>query len=65
MKKPKLKPCPFCKCSDWMAGFMTNHYAMPRHLYWIECCACNAHGPEMELIEKAKIAWNRRVRSKP
>ena len=63
--KSKLKPCPFCQRDGWTVGFRTNYYAIPRRLYWIECCACNARGPEAESVELAKLAWNRRARRKP
>lgn len=52
MPEPKLKPCPFCGCTEISASGSLD---LP------ECYACGATGPDNTIRENAGAFWNRRA----
>ena len=56
MSDVKLKPCPFCGCTDIMV-WRISHIGP----YAARCPNCITYGPQRYDEEEAVALWNRRV----
>lgn len=62
MDEIKLKPCPFCGCSDYTVHLQKLYYDNENYTKWkVMCEACGAEMSEFATPERAIEAWNRRV----
>lgn len=59
-----LNDCPFC--GSQAAEIYTEHRRGTEEewtFHWVECCGCDARGPEQATAPGAAAAWNKRVQT--